>query len=195
MPLILASLPAAPQGDPADSESAAELAALLAPADAELAAAFASSELAPRVAALCTLHAWVRAAQAQRGPAAAHAQEPAAAEAAAAAAAAARDAGVQLWRRLLALATTDRELGAQRYSAMGPLHRKKVGARLAASRARLGWDGSLGHAALRAPGRPLARPANLAVHLLHPPPACAGAAVAGAVRAEPAGAGRRGGAG
>lgn len=101
-------------GDPVDAEAAAELASLLAPGDAQLAAAFASSDLAPRVAVLCMLHAWAQ--QAQR-----HGEAPHTAGGAAAAQAAAL-----MWRQLLALAGSHPELGAVRYSPLGLVHRKKV---------------------------------------------------------------------
>lgn len=117
--------PAAPQGDPADAESAAELAALLAPGDAQLAAAFAACELAPRVAALCMLRVWVEAAQPQGFLARApeqqqeEEQQPQAAEEA-------RAAGLLMWRRLQELAASDPEMSMSRYSPLGPVHRKKV---------------------------------------------------------------------
>ena len=100
-----------------DAEAAAELAALVAPGDTQLAAAFGSSALAPRVAALCMLHSWVQ-----------HAQQPVqpSSSAAQAAASAAGEAGRQMWRQLLALALEDPELSAARYSAQGLTHRKKV---------------------------------------------------------------------
>lgn len=107
------------QVDPVDS--AAELAVLLAPGHAELAVAFGASELAPRVAALCMLHCWVQQAQ---GTAAAEDSEALAD--CAAVGSEAREAGLLMWRQLLALATTDPELSAARYSPLGLLHRKKA---------------------------------------------------------------------
>ncbi|PRW33151.1 methyltransferase TARBP1 [Chlorella sorokiniana] len=104
-------------GDPVDAEAAAELAALMAPGDAQLAAAFASSPLAPRVAALCLLHSWAE--QAQQAQQAAGQQQ-------AAPAAAAAEAGRQFWRQLFDLALHDGELGATRYSSLGVAHRRKV---------------------------------------------------------------------
>lgn len=106
-----------------DADSAAELAALVAPADAELAAAFAGSELAPRCAALCLLRCWVE--QSERGKQGAPCQQGAAG-AAAGLAGAAREAGMLVWRGLLELASADPELSAARYSPLGHVHRKKV---------------------------------------------------------------------
>lgn len=102
-----------------DADSAAELAALVAPADGELAAAFAGSVLAPRCAALCLLRCWVE--QSEQS-----ATWHGSAGTAAAQADAAREAGLLAWRRLLALAATDPELSAARYSPLGHVHRKKV---------------------------------------------------------------------
>ncbi|KAL4440005.1 hypothetical protein ABPG75_003006 [Micractinium tetrahymenae] len=118
-------------GDAVDADSAAELAALIAPADAELAAAFAGSELAPRVAALCLLRCWVeqagqQAQQAQQAQQRASPQGTADAAAGTGSGAAAREAGLLIWRRLLGLAASDPELSAARYSPLGHVHRKKV---------------------------------------------------------------------
>jgi hypothetical protein len=85
-----------------DAESAADVAALLGPLDPGLAASHAAAPSAPRVAALCLLHAWAAA--------------TGAGDAAAAAA----------WRRLFALATTDPELSAERYLFWGATHWRKV---------------------------------------------------------------------
>lgn len=105
------------QGDPVDAEAAAELLALVAPGDAQLAAAFASSALAPRVAALCMLHSWAQHAQQPMQPDSPAAQQQQAA---------AGEAGQQILRQLLTLALEDPELSAARYSALGLTHRKKV---------------------------------------------------------------------
>ena len=105
-----------------DAEAAAELAALVAPADRTLADAFAASELAPRVAALCSLRSWTQQAGGSASVSAAAADDDAAS-----AAAAARAAGLSMWDQLLHLATADPALaGAVR--PMSPLHRKKVSA-------------------------------------------------------------------
>ena len=101
-----------------DAGSAAELAALMAPGDPQLAATFGATELAPRVAALCQLRAWVeqaqQAQQAQQDQGASQQLAPAAA------------AGLLMWRQLLALSGSDPELGAARYGPLGVVHRKKV---------------------------------------------------------------------
>ena len=165
------------QGDPVDAEAAAELAALMAPGDADLAAAFASSPLAPRVAALCLLHSWVQ--QAQQVAEQAGAQQPSAGQQQQQQQqqTAAGEAGRQLWHQLFELALHDRELSATRYSTLGVTHRKKV---------REGeCTVELGEAAGR---RMQAMQPTHSAWLLP-----AGAAVAGAVRAEPTGACSRGG--
>lgn len=100
------------QGEALDAEAAAEMAALLAPGDAAMAAAFGATELAPRVTALCLLRAWVEQAQHAAGDGGGR-------EAAAAA-------GRLLWRQLLDLTCSDPELRAARYGILGPTHRKKV---------------------------------------------------------------------
>ena len=112
---------AALQGDPVDADSAAELAALMAPGDPQLAAAFGATELAPRVAALCLLRSWVE--QAQQAQQAQQQQQGALQQPAPPAAAAA---GLLMWRQLLALSASDPELGAARYGPLGTVHRKKV---------------------------------------------------------------------
>ena len=83
-----------------DPEALADLAALLRPLDESLGAAWAGSDVAPRVAALCLLHCWVRAGEGS----------PACA----------------LWDRLLLLAATDADLASSRYQFKGPTHRRKV---------------------------------------------------------------------
>ena len=100
-----------------DAEPAAELAAILAPTDPTLAAAYAGTELAPRVAAVCLMSAWARCAG-ESGPKAG---------AAAAAAAAA-------WRFLFELATQDEELSRGTYGLHSQTHRRKV-------RRGVGWHG------------------------------------------------------
>lgn len=86
-----------------DAESAAQLAAVLQPGDPELAAAFASTPIAPRVAALCLLHQWASSASAAAG-------EEDQAQAGTAASAAARG----MWERLLALTTNNPELSSNK---------------------------------------------------------------------------------
>ncbi len=103
------------QGEALDAEAAAEMAALLAPGDAAMAAAFGATELAPRVTALCLLRAWVeQAQQAQHAGGDGGGTEAAAA------------AGRLLWRQLLDLTCSDPELRAARYGILGPTHCKKV---------------------------------------------------------------------
>eukprot|EP00887_Chlorella_sp_A99_P000598 scaffold17.g598.t1 len=89
-----------------DPEQAAELAAIVAPTNPELAGLFAATELAPRVALVCMLAEWVRAAQ--QGDAAAAA------------------AGVAAWEVLLRHATEDEEQCSSKYLPSGSTHRKKV---------------------------------------------------------------------
>jgi hypothetical protein len=103
------------QGEALDAEAAAEMAALLAPGDAAMAAAFGATELAPRVTALCLLRSWVEQAQQAQHPGG----DGGGREAAAAA-------GRLLWRQLLDLTCSDPELRAARYGILGPTHRKKV---------------------------------------------------------------------
>lgn len=184
--LTLAGCPscAPPQGDPVDADAAAELASLMAPGDAKLSAAFASSPLAPRVAALCLLHSWVQQAQ--------QAQQAGAHEAAAGqqAAAAAGEAGRQLWRQLLDLALHDAELSATRYSALSIVHRKKVSGRVGKCKpAQLHMFRVQACAASHFLGASLhsaQQPLNSLYHCCHA--LSAGAAVAGALRAQPTGA-------
>jgi hypothetical protein len=187
------------QGEQVDGDAAAELAALVAPADPQTAAAFAASELAPRVTALCTLHSWVQQAQQaelQRGHQASMQHSGTQPEEAGAldsktvvpvgdgrggAAEAARQAGLLMWRQLLALADTNPELSAPRCNEMGLLHRKK---------ARDGrWMGvGLGECFCRALSVMTFCHTPASLGLLYPVwVACmpAGAAVAGAVRAVP----------
>jgi hypothetical protein len=148
-----------PQSEAADAETAAEAAALVAPGDAQLAAALGSSELAPRVSALCMLRAWVEAARGG-GPDGGGA-------AAAAAAAAAGDS----WRCLLALARSDPELGAARYTPLSTTHRKKVprschrAAAVHRAAAPLGQVGQRGPAFHRTALSLLRKPCNCAVQV------------------------------
>lgn len=89
-----------------DGPSAAELAALMAPIDPELAAAHATSATAPRVGALCVLHSWVEAGAAGDQDAA--------------------TAAIAVWDRLLLWATTDEDMIAVKYFHQGPIHRRKL---------------------------------------------------------------------
>ncbi|EFN52863.1 hypothetical protein CHLNCDRAFT_138347 [Chlorella variabilis] len=102
------------EGDAVDGETAAELAALIAPGDAHLAEAFEATKLAPRVAALCMLWSWVQQAEAE------------ARASTIASAAPAREAGLLLWGQLLDLSASDPELSAARCTDLGKVHRKKV---------------------------------------------------------------------
>ena len=97
-----------------DGETAAELAALIAPGDAHLAEAFGATKLAPRMAALCMLWSWVQQAEAE------------ARASTIASAAPAREAGLLLWGQLLDLSASDPELSAARCTDLGKVHRKKV---------------------------------------------------------------------
>ncbi len=139
-----------------DAESTAELAAVMQPTDPQLAEAFATTAIAPRVAVLCLLHEWAicaatRPVEGTAEAAPVTAAIPGATDAATAgvcpaadgrtsspSAPAAGDATVpstgaahaarHMWAQLLKLAMEDPELGSNKYFAKGPTHRRKVGA-------------------------------------------------------------------
>ena len=118
------------QGEvPIDTESATELAAVLRPADPQLAEAFATTAIAPRAAMLCLLHEWASAAAA--------AEAAAGGGGSAAAAEAARD----MWTQLLRLALEDTELSSNKYLLMGATHRRKVCLAAGREGCACGWGG------------------------------------------------------
>ncbi|RMZ55594.1 hypothetical protein APUTEX25_000177, partial [Auxenochlorella protothecoides] len=96
-----------------DPETLLDLAAVRAPPDGTLAEAHAATELAPRVATLCLLHAWVQQAQ-QLG------EDKLAADS--------RRAGHAAWAQLLHLALHDPELSSPKYQFKGTTHRRKASA-------------------------------------------------------------------
>lgn len=96
-----------------DPETLLDLAAVRAPPDGTLAEAHAATELAPRVATLCLLHAWVQQAQ-QLG------EDKLAADS--------RRTGHTAWAQLLHLALHDPELSSPKYQFKGTTHRRKASA-------------------------------------------------------------------